>query len=56
MIGGGQRGGQGGGPGLQRDYGWQGRLGLGTPQGNPTAEAEMRRLVPPGVSTSRCAW
>lgn len=32
------------------DYGRRGRIGLGTPQANPTVEAEFAILAPPGVS------
>jgi len=40
---------------LTRDYGERGRIGLGTPQANPTVEAEFARLIPPGfeVVTTR---
>jgi len=39
-----------------RDYGRLGRIGLVTPQANPTAEPEMQLLLPAGVSllSARC--
>ena len=40
----------------ERDYGSSGRIGLVTPQANPTAEPEFQLLLPAHVSmlTSRC--
>ena len=39
-----------------RDYGRYGRIGLVTPQANPTAEPEIGLLLPAGVSliATRC--
>lgn len=34
------------------DYGRAGTVGIGTPQANPTVEAEMRILLPPAVATA----
>lgn len=40
----------------QREYGRRGRIGLVTPQANPTAEPEISLLLPDGVSllSARC--
>lgn len=34
---------------MTADYGTGGRIGIGTPQGNPTVEAEFRRLLPADI-------
>ena len=33
----------------EREYGRGGWVGIGTPQANPTVEAEMRRLLPADI-------